>query len=43
MDKDLDVLIVGGGLAGLNAAIHCQARGANVKVLESSDRPCGRN
>ncbi len=42
MDKDLDVLIVGGGLAGLNAAIHCQARGANVKVLESSDRPGGR-
>jgi phytoene dehydrogenase-like protein len=42
VDKDLDVLIVGGGLAGLNAAIHCQARGANVKVLESSDRPGGR-
>ena len=42
MDKDLDVLIIGGGLAGLNAAIHCQSRGANVKVLESSDRPGGR-
>ena len=42
VDKDLDVLIIGGGLAGLNAAIHCQSQGANVKVLESSDRPGGR-
>ncbi len=42
MDKDLDVLVIGGGLAGLNAAIHCQSRGANVKVLEASDRPGGR-
>ena len=42
MDKDLDILVIGGGLAGLNAAIHCQSRGANVKVLESSDRPGGR-
>ena len=40
--KNLDVLIIGGGLAGLNAAIHCQSRGANVKVLEASDRPGGR-
>jgi phytoene dehydrogenase-like protein len=40
--KDLDILVIGGGLAGLNAAIHCQSRGANVKVLESSDRPGGR-
>ncbi len=38
----MDVLIVGGGLAGLNAAIHCQSRGANVKILEASDRPGGR-
>ena len=42
MVKDLDILVIGGGLAGLNAAIHCQSRGANVKVLESSDRPGGR-
>jgi len=42
VDRDLDILVIGGGLAGLNAAIHCQSRGANVKVLESSDRPGGR-
>jgi phytoene dehydrogenase-like protein len=40
--KDLEILIIGGGLAGLNAAIYSQSRGANVRVLESSDRPGGR-
>lgn len=42
MHKDLEILIIGGGLAGLNAAIYSQSRGANVRVLESSDRPGGR-
>lgn len=37
-----EVLIVGAGLAGLNAAIHCQAAGVDVKVIESSDRAGGR-
>ena len=42
MDKSPEVLIIGAGLAGLNAAIHLQSRGAKVRVLESSDRPGGR-
>lgn len=42
MSKDLEILIIGAGLAGLNAAIHLQSRGANVRVVESSDRPGGR-
>jgi hypothetical protein len=42
VNKDLEVLIIGAGLAGLNAAIHLQSRGAHVRVLESSDRPGGR-
>jgi phytoene dehydrogenase-like protein len=40
--KEIDVLIIGAGLAGLNAAIECESRGANVIALESSDRPGGR-
>jgi hypothetical protein len=40
--KAPEVLIIGAGLAGLNAAIHLQSRGANVRVVESSDRPGGR-
>ena len=32
----LDVLIVGGGVAGLTAAVACRQKGFNVTVLESS-------
>ena len=42
MAKVPEVLIIGAGLAGLNAAIHLQSRGANVRIVESSDRPGGR-
>jgi phytoene dehydrogenase-like protein len=37
-----EVLIVGGGLAGLSAAIHLEAADVEVTVIESSDRAGGR-
>lgn len=37
-----DVLIVGAGLAGLHAAINLESKGADVTVIESSDRAGGR-
>jgi phytoene dehydrogenase-like protein len=37
-----EVLIVGGGLAGLSAAIHLEAAGVEVTIIESSDRAGGR-
>jgi phytoene dehydrogenase-like protein len=37
-----EVLVVGAGLAGLNAAIYLEAAGVDVTVIESSDRAGGR-
>ncbi len=37
-----DVIIIGGGIAGLSAAIHLQRRGLNIKLLEATDRVGGR-
>ena len=37
-----EVLIVGAGLAGLNAAINLEAAGVDVRIIESSDRAGGR-
>ncbi len=40
--NELDVVIVGGGVAGLAAARDLWAGGASVAVLEARDRPGGR-
>ena len=37
-----EVLIVGAGLAGLSTAIHLEAAGVEVTIIESSDRAGGR-
>ena len=42
MAKKFDVVVVGAGLAGLSAALHLQSKGADVAVLEASDRAGGR-
>lgn len=37
-----DVVVIGAGLAGLNAALHLQEGGARVQVLEARDQVGGR-
>jgi len=40
--ESADVVIVGGGLAGLACAVHLEGAGLTVRVLEASDRIGGR-
>lgn len=42
MPNQSEVLVIGAGLAGLNAAITLQKAGIDVHLIESSDRPGGR-
>ena len=42
MANSAEVIVVGAGLAGLNAAIALQNAGIDVVLLEASDRPGGR-
>ena len=42
MSNSSEVLIIGAGLAGLNAAITLEAAGVDVRVIEASDRAGGR-
>lgn len=43
MDKTYDLVVVGGGLCGLTAALRCQQAGLSVLVLEGRDRLGGRS
>lgn len=38
--NESDILIIGGGLAGLTAALHLQRAGLNVTLIEKSTYPC---
>ena len=41
MSSSSEVLIIGAGLAGLNAAITLQNAGVDVQIVEASDRAGG--
>lgn len=41
-DNQSDVIVIGAGLAGLNAAVNLVDQGLNVRVLEASNRIGGR-
>jgi phytoene dehydrogenase-like protein len=42
MVRDVDVIVVGGGLAGLSCGIHLQRAGLKTLLLEASDQVGGR-
>lgn len=42
MSKSFDVVVIGGGLAGLSATLHLQNKGVDVALVEASDRTGGR-
>lgn len=42
MQSDVDVIVVGAGLAGLAAAQHLHRAGRTVRILEAADQPGGR-
>ena len=42
MDKHYDAVIIGGGVAGLTAAIHLAERGLKPLILEADERAGGR-
>lgn len=42
MSNSSEILVIGAGLAGLSAAIHCETAGLSVTVIEASDRAGGR-
>lgn len=42
MDKHYDAIIIGGGVAGLTAALHLAERGLKSLILEAGDRVGGR-
>ena len=42
MDKHYDAIIIGGGVAGLTAALHLAERGLKLLILEADERAGGR-